>query len=157
MQRIDNRVAGVRGTVNQNFLFLIVVLDSVALFYLGKKITELKDNQNSLLYGGLILNAIFMVLFTIVLPGGVYLFMIPLLTANIVLHLIHLLKKKHIGSQRVYVIMESINIIIPLVLFAPIIYLLYLALTIGALAICTMFLVFPFAIVIPTIERLNKI
>mgnify|MGYP000191265589 FL=1 len=102
------------------------------------------------------LNAIFMIIFTAALPGGTYLFMIPLLVGSIVLIVNHYLKQNEIGNARLYRVIESINIFIPVLLFAPILYLLYLALTIGALGLTLLFLIFPLAIILPTIERLEK-
>jgi len=138
-------------------IFIIVtVLDTVVIGFFIKKIVDNKSNENSLLFGGLMLNAIFMIIFTAALPGGTYLFMIPLLVGSIVLIVNHYLKQNEIGNARLYRVIESINIFIPVLLFAPILYLLYLALTIGALGLTLLFLIFPLAIILPTIERLEK-
>jgi len=140
---------------NLGFFIIVMIIDTAAIAYIIKRLVAFKQNQDSLLFGGFGFLAIFMMIFLVALPGGVYLFMVPLLTSNLILLIIHILKSKKIGNKRVYCALESMNIIIPVMLFAPILYLLYLALTIGALGICLLFLIFPLAIIYPTIERLE--
>lgn len=138
-------------------IFIIfMLLYTIVIGFIIMKLVKIKNNENSLLYGGFMLNAVFMLIFTFVLPGGVYLFMIPLLLGNLVLTINALLIKNEIGNKKIYRIIESSNLIISILLFAPILYLLYLALTIGALGLTSLFLVFPLAIILPTIERLEK-
>lgn len=138
------------------FFIIMTLLYTGFIGYVVYRFVKAKENHHSLLYGGFIFIALFMLIFLLVLPGGVYMFMIPLLVSNFVIHIIYLLKRYQKGNDRIYRAIESINIVIPVMLFAPVLYLLYIALTIGAMGIIALFLIFPLAIIFPTIERLER-
>ena len=137
-------------------LFIIfVILYIGGLAYFIHRFVKAKQNHNSLFYGGLSVNALFMMIFVFALPGGTYLFMFPLLLTCLIVIIVALMRGEEYGGEILYNSMESINILFPIILFTPVVYLLYLALTIGALGICLFLIVFPLMIVLPTIMRLE--
>lgn len=85
------------------------------------------DSLPEMLIGGLQLNLIYYILFTLFLKGGSYLFLLPSLFASAAIAL--LMHGKSIAVKPMLLLTLSFMILI----YAPVIYVLYYALTIGSL------------------------
>jgi hypothetical protein len=134
-------------------LFSILTVGGVSTFV--HRQVKRKNNAEELLLSGVFLNVIFMSVFEFVLEGGVYLFMLPSLIFLVVNIVILGLQKANIDKPVLWKSIRSINIVFPILLFAPIVYLLYLALTIGALGVCLFFISFPMMISLSQIYALE--
>lgn len=132
--------------------FIIMILELLLFMFIIKKFTKTSNSNNSIYFGSLLFNTLFMIILSFVLMGGSYLFTLPVLLASIVSIIVYLLSKSEIKNYRLISrILISQNIIWPIVLFTPILYLLYLALTIGALGVTMLFLTFPLTIAISSL------
>lgn len=130
------------------FIFIIfVILGALGVIWLFRK-----NDGNNLYYGGLTLTGILNVIFLLVLPGGAYLFMVPLLVISLVELLRRYLEYKEIEFEHI----SLINVLISIMIILPVIYLLYIALTIGALGVCMLFLGFLLMLTVPTGLRYLK-
>ncbi len=133
---------------------LTLIFIAVVLGYLYKK--YLIKNEKEVLIAGAFINVLLALLTGFILSGASFLFIVPGLSAVIVLAL-EMFCKTSLIKKISYGLIYAINI----VLVIPIIYSLYLALTIGGLLALTVILVFYLVILIPLtfmqIDNLEKI
>lgn len=118
---------------------ILIVLVLVSIVLKRSK----SENKEVVLFGGLWFNAILLVIFMIVLPGGSYLFLWPIL-----LTIISLVIGKKIKNKLLLLIPTVITII----MYVPVIYNIYIALTIGALAVVLLLVVMGISIVASAIN-----
>ncbi|MBU1019740.1 MAG: M20/M25/M40 family metallo-hydrolase [Firmicutes bacterium] len=139
------------------FIFSVISVFAIAIVsYFVHRQVKKKNNAATLLLSGILVNIMFMSIFEFVLEGGVYLFMLPSLIFFVLNLIVFGLEKSKVNKPSLFKSIRSINIVFPIILFAPIVYLLFLALTIGALGVCLFFISFPLMIVIPQIYALEN-
>ncbi len=122
-------------------LFTLLFI-AVALGYLYKKYAG--EIKKEILVAGAFINILLAILTGLVLSGASFLFLVPGLSAVIVLALEEFCKT-NLAKKIVYGLIYSVNI----VLVIPIIYSLYLALTVGGLLALGAILVFYLVLLIP--------
>jgi hypothetical protein len=122
----------------------LIVLLTVGLGYLFRHFIKNKNEVTSFLIAGIFLNSVFANVTGIVLSGASFLFFLPSLFGIIVL-LIHLYSSNKIVSHLGY----SITQLILLLVLVPLLYSLFLALTVGGLLALFVILVFYLIILIP--------
>ncbi len=120
-----------------------ILLISILVYLLFKRLVSDGMCEKSLLFGGLIFNTILLVVFMFVLPGASFLFLFPVLLSLIAI----LLKKKEF---------MIIPVMFSIVMYAPILYMLYIALTIGALGVILLLLAAMLVVVVPCIIVFTK-
>lgn len=121
---------------------ITLVFIALALGYLYKK--YLINNKKEMLIAGAFINILLAILTGLVLSGASFLFLVPGLSAVIVIAFEEFCKKDII-KKIVYGLIYSVNII----LIIPIIYSLYLALTIGGLLALGAILIFYLVLLVP--------
>jgi hypothetical protein len=121
---------------------LTLVFVAIGLGYLYKK--YLTEYKREFIISGAFINIILALLTGLVLSGASFLFLVPGLSAVIVIATDGFCKS-NLVKKIVYGLIYSVNII----LIIPIIYSLYLALTIGGLLALTAILVFYLVLLIP--------
>lgn len=109
---------------------IILIIESILIAMLVCKSIKRGAKVENILLGGAILNAILLVVFMIVLPGGSFLFLWPVVLVCIAIITIMILKG--IKCREIIMLVPATFVII---MYVPVIYMLYTALTIGALAV----------------------
>ncbi len=117
-----------------------VVLISILVAILSKKLARNREDFEAMLYGGLWFNEILLVIFMIALPGGSYLFLWP-----VIMTLASLLLSRKLRNKN----MMIISIMFIIVMYVPVIYNIYIALTIGALGVVMLLALMALSTVVP--------
>lgn len=134
---------------DRGFLILSAVVISVAAIGSVRLFMKLKCNLTDVLSGGLFLNMIFLLLFAFVLHGGTYLFLWPILLTTLYMACEVFLT----GDKKWHTVMKhsvkALLIIFTVLIYFLLIYSLFLALTIGALAVMTLLMSIPLSILAP--------
>lgn len=117
-----------------------VVLTSILVTILSKKLAKNRYEFEDMLFGGLWFNEILLVIFMIALPGGSYLFLWP-----VIMTLISIVLSKKFRNQNMLLLATMFTI----VMYVPVIYNIYIALTIGALGVVMLLAVMAVSTVVP--------
>ena len=117
-----------------------VVLTSILVVILSKKLARNREDFEAMLYGGLWFNEILLVIFMIALPGGSYLFLWP-----VIMTLISIVLSKKFKNKNILLLAKMFTI----VMYVPVIYNIYIALTIGALGVVMLLALMAVSTVVP--------
>ncbi len=126
-------------------VFFMVTICFILIWWL---IYTLKKNDNNLLnilLGGIYFNLIILIMFSKLLPGGTFLFTWPILLSLVPLVLVCI----DLQNDDIYKISSLIPFAGTILLYVPVLYLVNIALTIGALAGVLLIASFAFSIVVP--------
>lgn len=142
---------------DRGLLALAAIILVVAATFYVKLQSKLRCNLSDILAGGLILNVVMLFIFAFLLHGGTYLYVWPVLLTTIYLACETYMaeKKWHLAVK--YSVRALFTIFMVLEYFL-LIYSLFLALTIGALAVMLLLLSIPLSILAPSMlqKSLNK-
>ncbi len=119
-----------------------VVLTSILVTILSKKLAKNRYEFEAMLFGGLWFNEILLVIFMITLPGGSYLFLWP-----VIMTLISIVLSKKFRNQNMLLLATMFTI----VMYVPVIYNIYIALTIGALGVVMLLALIAVSTVVPLV------
>jgi len=142
LSKVPYNLTYVRTSFGDLPTLLTLLFIAVGLGFLYKK--YLIENKREVIIAGAFINILLALLTGLVLSGASFLFIVPGISAVIVLAL-EMFCKTSLIKKICYGLVYSINVI----LIIPIIYSLYLALTIGGLLALTVILVFYLVILIP--------
>lgn len=123
-----------------------LILESLGLAFIINKLINRGSNVKNILFGAAVLNILLTIIFMVVLPGGSFLFLWPVvLICLAVISMIILINRKN----------KELAILIPVIfsviMYVPVIYMLYIALTVGALAVLMLLVATFMSVVIPCI------
>ncbi len=130
----------------------VLYLSILGLFIAAGAYLKKKSNQERLEYQLAInvINFIFATLTTFILPGASFLFLIPALASTLSLIGSHYIK------NRFKTMPQMLSIMVICIFFIPILYSLYIALTVGALAVILLLAVMPVISMLATILDLHN-
>lgn len=120
---------------------IIIIIASIA--YITKYLARSKEDKKAMILAGLWFNTIFLIVFMIVLPGGSYLFIWPVLLVVLSLIIKDLIK----WNNSKYIFM--VPLMFTIIMYIPVIYNIYIALTIGALGIVLLLALIATSTIIP--------
>jgi len=130
---------------NTELITLFILLSTVvALGFLYKKFVKTEENKKALMIAGIFINLLFAILTGFALSGASFLFFVPALFGTVSLYCLTFIKNT-VGLH----IALSQNILWNTLLIVPILYSLYLAITVGGLLAFMVILVINMATVIP--------
>jgi hypothetical protein len=144
ISKVPFNVTYVRTQIGGIPTLLTLVGITVGLGYLYHKYTTKEGIRNAFIVNGALLNIVLALLSGLALSGASFLFLVPGFTGIVIL-LLSLFCKRDMVKQIVYGILMVVN----LLLIVPILYSLYLALTVGGLLALSMILVFYLVSMIP--------
>lgn len=131
-----------------NLIVLVTALVGAGLIgFTIHKFVKVKVKIESIAIGGLILNFILLLIFMVVLPGGSFLCLWPLILACAV----QLITNYSPLGHQVKRALQLVPAVMGIMMFVPILYVLNIALTIGALCVVMLLMAFAVAIIIPSI------
>lgn len=146
LSKVPFNMTYVRTTIGGLPSFVTLLVVALGAFYLYRKYTEKEQRVAIVLVGGFI-NLLFALLTGFALSGASFLFLIPGFSAVVLVFLMTICSKKTV--QKVLV---SILIFINIIIIIPIVYSLYLALTVGGLMALAPILIFYLFLLVPSIE-----
>ncbi len=123
------------------FMALMITFISI---YLKRKNKE--EDNNHFIYAGITINLVLSLITNIALSGASFMFFVPALIAVLVL-VVRMFVNNKVAMQVAYAVMILINMF----LFVPLIYSLYLAVTIGGLLALALLAYLPLTILIPNV------
>ncbi len=126
----------------------ILLLTVAVLAFLYKKYIKTDENKKAFMISGITINLLFALLTGFVLSGASFLFFIPAMFGIISLYVLTFVKQKFV----IYLALSQ-NILWNILLIVPILYSLYLAITIGGLLAFMVILVINMTAVIPYFFR----
>lgn len=119
---------------------IAVILTAISVAVISKKLVKDKEELDAIIFGGLWFNAILLTIFMIALPGGSYLFLWP-----IMITMISVILSKKFKNEKMLLIATMFTII----MYVPVIYNIYIALTIGALGVVMMLALMSLSTIVP--------
>lgn len=119
---------------------IAVILTAISVVVISKKLVKEKEELDAIIFGGLWFNAILLTIFMIALPGGSYLFLWP-----IMITMISVILSKKFKNEKMLLIATMFTII----MYVPVIYNIYIALTIGALGVVMMLALMSLSTIVP--------
>lgn len=125
-----------------------VAITSLLVGLIVKKMAKRNEDIVGMILGGLWFNAILLVLFMIVLPGGSYLFLWPMVVNCVAMAMI----KNNSKNKGILIL----PIMLTILMYVPVVYNIYIALTIGALGIVLLLTLISLAIIAPAIGYLAQ-
>jgi hypothetical protein len=134
---------------DRGFLVLSAILISVGAVGYVRLQMKLKTKLTEVLTGGLFLNIVMLLVFALVLHGGTYLFVWPVLLTALYLISGLLLSGSRKESSLLQQLLRGLLILYIVLMFFLLVYSLFLALTIGALAVMLLLLSIPLSILAP--------
>lgn len=138
---IEFKITYMPRVIGADFIALAaVVLTSILVVILSKKLARNREDFEAMLYGGLWFNEILLVIFMIALPGGSYLFLWP-----VIMTLISIVLSKKFKNKNILLLAKMFTI----VMYVPVIYNIYIALTIGALGVVMLLALMAVSTVVP--------
>lgn len=138
---IEFKITYMPRVIGADFIALVaVVLTSVVVTLLSKKLAKNREDFEGMIFGGLWFNEILLTIFMIALPGGSYLFLWPIIITIISIVLSKKFKNKN---------MLLISTMFTIVMYVPVIYNIYIALTIGALGVVMLLTLMALSTVVP--------
>lgn len=135
-----------RITGSDFIVLMAVILTSVLVVLLSKKLAKNREDLESMLFGGLWFNEFLLVIFMIALPGGSYLFLWP-----VIMTLISIILTKKFKNQNMLLIATMFTI----VMYVPVIYNIYIALTIGALGVVMLLTLMSLSTIVPLVLNVS--
>lgn len=135
-----------RITGSDFIVLMAVILTSVLVVLLSKKLAKNREDLESMLFGGLWFNEFLLVIFMIALPGGSYLFLWP-----VIMTLISIILTKKFKNQNMLLIATMFTI----VMYVPVIYNIYIALTIGALGVVMLLTLMYLSTIVPLVLNVS--
>ena len=129
-------------------IFMIALL--IFINYLYTKINKNNNNRYFLL-ASVVLNALLNVATAFTLSGASFMFMIPAL-----LGIVYLFIEKYVSKKLVKEIVVYVSLFVLALIFIPLIYSLFLALTLGGLLAFAMLVYLPYSTLLPMIKKLLK-
>lgn len=135
-----------RITGSDFIVLMAVILTSVLVALLSKKLAKNREDLESMLFGGLWFNEFLLVIFMIALPGGSYLFLWP-----VIMTLISIILTKKFKNQNMLLIATMFTI----VMYVPVIYNIYIALTIGALGVVMLLTLMSLSTIVPLVLNVS--
>lgn len=127
-----------------NLIVLIAIITLIAsTVYITKCLVRSKDDKEAMIFGGVWFNTIFLIVFMIVLPGGSYLFLWPVLLVILSIIIKDLIKWNN--SKYIFIV----PLMFTAIMYTPVIYNIYIALTIGALGIVLLLVFMAISTIIP--------
>ncbi|MBU1145809.1 MAG: M28 family peptidase [Firmicutes bacterium] len=133
-----------QGTEIPTLLSMVGVITLFAFIF--KKKYVLKEDKMAFMLAGIGINLVFALLTGLVLSGASFLFFVPALFGLISLYVLSFVKNRTLNT-----ITLSQNIIWNILIFVPLLYSLFLALTIGGLLALLLLLVIALSVVIPSV------
>lgn len=135
-----------RITGSDFIVLMAVILTSILVVLLSKKLAKNREDLESMLFGGLWFNEFLLVIFMIALPGGSYLFLWP-----VIITLISIILTKKFKNQNMLLIATMFTI----VMYVPVIYNIYIALTIGALGVVMLLTLMSLSTIVPLVLNVS--
>lgn len=135
-----------RITGSDFIVLMAVILTSILVVLLSKKLAKNREDLESMLFGGLWFNEFLLVIFMIALPGGSYLFLWP-----VIMTLISIILTKKFKNQNMLLIATMFTI----VMYVPVIYNIYIALTIGALGVVMLLTLMSLSTIVPLVLNVS--
>lgn len=135
-----------RITGSDFIVLMAVILTSVLVALLSRKLAKNREDLESMLFGGLWFNEFLLVIFMIALPGGSYLFLWP-----VIMTLISIILTKKFKNQNMLLIATMFTI----VMYVPVIYNIYIALTIGALGVVMLLTLMSLSTIVPLVLNVS--
>lgn len=151
ISRVPFNVTYVRTTIGGIPTFLTLLATSILVPWIYMKYTTKDGIRESLIIVGLLINSFLALVVGLALSGASFLFMIPALTL-LIFKGFKMWCRKDIVKKIVYGILLIMNIVIVL----PILYSLYLALTVGGLLALSVILVFYLFTITPIFTELYE-
>lgn len=127
---------------------LVFVLPAALLLFILKLELGKKDNINEDLLGGILIQAVLLILSVLFLPGASYLIMLPLMLTLISLAIIRLTNR----AIAEYTLLLTIVTLI--ILYIPLMNIFHMAFSIGSLPFIFVFLMIMKALMVPTINKM---
>lgn len=151
ISRVPFNVTYVRTSIGGVPSFVTLVLVAVIIGFMYMKHTTKDGLRSSLILSGVLINALLALLTGFALSGASFLFLIPALTGVIVLAL-------QLGCRipQVKRIVLSILLVANIIVVLPILYSLYLALTVGGLLALSVILVFYLFVLVPVFTEIYE-
>ncbi len=146
--RVPFSITYVRMQNTELITLLILVATVVALGFLYKKFVKSDEQKKALMISGIFVNLLFAILTGFALSGASFLFFVPALFGTISLYFITFVKNKvalHVALSQ--------NILWNTLLIVPILYSLYLAITVGGLLAFMVILVINMMTVVPYVFK----
>lgn len=127
-----------------NLIVLISIIILIALTaYIAQCLARNKDDKEAMILGGVWFNTIFLIVFMFALPGGSYLFLWPVLLVVLSIIIKNLIK----WNNRKYIFIAPLMFTVTM--YIPVVYNIYIALTIGALGIILLLIFMAISTIIP--------
>lgn len=128
-------------------LVAIVILTISVGVCIIRRVKSIEDKE-AMIFGATWFNGILLIIFMIVLPGGSYLFVWPVLLILASMVLSQVIRKN--GSKFVFLL----PLIFTIIMYVPVLFNIYIALTIGALGVVLLLAVMALSIIIPIVNYL---
>lgn len=133
-------------------LYLIAIFGLVLLVYTYLFGLKIKGNSNSLMVGSLFLLVLLMIFIKLVLPSAAYIIYVPLIPFLVVFILLMLTNTTYKDHPFKFVAGQIISLILPIGLWAPFIYILYVVFGISLPYPAILFLCLLFPVLIPSLQ-----
>jgi len=151
ISRVPFNVTYVRTSIGGVPTFVTLVVVAVVAGFAYMKYTTKSGLRTSLVLGGITINALLALLTGFALSGASFLFLIPALTGVILLAL-----NMWCRVPRIKRIVLSLLLVLNLIVVLPILYSLYLALTVGGLLALCVILVFYLFVLVPVFSEIYE-
>ncbi|MGM9988208.1 MAG: M20/M25/M40 family metallo-hydrolase [Bacillaceae bacterium] len=137
-----------------NTIMIVAIVGFIALMtaFVRKNI-KTGACTKSIVLGGMLFNTLLLIVFMIVLPGGSFLFLWPVMLFSIFALGNELLKKFKKTLPKIFILLP---VMFTIMIYVPIVYLLHIALTIGALGVVLFLAMASIAIIVPCIAYYVK-
>lgn len=122
---------------------VLVILVAVVL----KKLTKDKEEKQGAIFGSLWFNTLLLAIFMIVLPGGSYLFLWPIILSIITLFMY---------SRNVNKLVLLLPVALTIIMYVPVVYNIYIALTIGALGVVLLLVLIAVSIIASIVNYIKE-
>ncbi len=126
-------------------VLLTVLVFFMMIWWIVCTFRKSDNNLLNVLLGGVYYNTMMLIIFTRVLPGGTFLFTWPLIASLVPLALVCI----DLQNNDIYKYASLIPFAVTIIIFVPVLYLINIALTIGALAGLLFFASFAISIIVP--------
>ena len=151
ISRVPFNVTYVRTSIGGVPSFVTLVVVAVVVGFVYMKYTTKNGLRTSLVLSGITINALLALLTGFALSGASFLFLIPALTGVVLLAL-----NMWCRIPRVKMIVLSLMLVLNLIVVLPILYSLYLALTVGGLLALCVILVFYLFVLLPVFSEIYE-
>lgn len=130
---------------------IIVLVSAVVLIILSalilNKLTKDREEKQGAIFGALWFNTLLLVIFMIVLPGGSYLFLWPIILSVITLFMY---------SRNINKLVLLLPVALTIIMYVPVVYNIYIALTIGALGVVLLLVLIAVSIIASIVNYIKE-